>query len=67
MAKEKKRDIKIIDRKAPRLAIQITENRGRRKTKMRRRQSVVHLTVTNSPAEEARRIIIKGIEKAGGR
>lgn len=25
MAKEKKRDIKIIDRKAPRVAIQITE------------------------------------------
>lgn len=66
MAKEKKRDIKIIDRKAPRVAIQIMEIAVDEK-KMRRRQSVAHLTVTNLAGEEARRIIIKAIEKAGGR
>jgi hypothetical protein len=67
LAKEKKRDIKIIDRKAPRVAIQITEIAVDAKKKLRRRQSVAHLTVTNLAGEEARRIIIKGIEKAGGR
>jgi hypothetical protein len=67
LAKQKERDIKIIDRSAPRVAIQITEIAVDAKKKTRRRQSVAHLTVTNLSGEEARRIIIKAIEKAGGR
>jgi hypothetical protein len=67
VAKQKERDIKIIDRKAPRVAIQITEIAVDAKKKTRRRQSVAHLTVTNLSGEEARKIIIKAIEKAGGR
>ena len=67
MAKQKERDIKIIDRHAPRVAIQITEIAIDAKKKTRRRQSVAHLTVTNLSGEEARKIIIKAIEKAGGR
>jgi GTP-sensing pleiotropic transcriptional regulator CodY len=67
LAKEKERDIIIIDRRAPRVAIQITEISVDATKKTRRRQSVAHLTVTNLSGEEARRIIIKAIEKAGGR
>ena len=67
MAKQKERDIKIIDRKAPRVAIQITEIAVDAKKKTRRRQSVAHWTVTNLSGDEARRLIIKAIEKAGGR
>jgi hypothetical protein len=67
MAKEKEREITIIDRRAPRVAIQITEISIDAKKKIRRRQSVAHLTVTNLSGEEARRIIIKAIERAGGR
>ena len=67
MAKEKERDIIIIDRRAPRVAIQITEISVDAKKMTRRRQSVAHLTVTNLSGEEARRIIIKAIERAGGR
>jgi hypothetical protein len=37
------------------------------KKKIRRRQSVAHLTVTNLSGDEARKLIIKAIEKAGGR
>jgi hypothetical protein len=67
LAKQKERDIKIIDRHAPRVAIQITEIAIDARKKTRRRQSVAHLTVTNLSGEEARKIIIKAIEKAGGR
>jgi hypothetical protein len=67
VAKEKEREITIIDRRAPRVAIQITEISVDSKKKTRRRQSVAHLTVTNLSGEEARRIIIRAIEKAGGR
>jgi hypothetical protein len=67
LPKDAERDIKIIDRKAPRVAIQITEIAVDAKKKTRRRQSVAHLTVTNLFGEEARKIIIKAIEKAGGR
>lgn len=67
MAKEKERDITIIDRSAPRVAIQITEISVDAKNKTRRRQSVAHLTVTNLSGEEAKRIIVRAIEKAGGR
>jgi hypothetical protein len=69
MAKEKGRDreIRIVDRRAPRIAIQISEISLDPKTKTRRRQSVAHLTVTNLSGEEAKKIIIKAIEKAGGR
>jgi hypothetical protein len=37
------------------------------KTKTRHRTSVAHLTVTNLSGTEAKKIIIKAIEKAGGR
>jgi hypothetical protein len=67
LAKEKERDITIIDRSAPRVAIQITEISVDAKKKTRRRQSVAHLTVTNLSGEEAKRIIVRAIEKAGGR
>ena len=67
MAKEKEREIIIVDRSAPRVAIQITEISVDAKKKTRRRQSVAHLTVTNLSGEEAKKIIIKAIEKAGGR
>jgi hypothetical protein len=67
MAREKEREITIVDRQAPRVAIQITEIAIDAKKKTRRRQSVAHLTVTNLSGEEAKRIIIKAIEKAGGR
>jgi hypothetical protein len=69
LAKEKRpdREIRIIDRGAPRIAIQISEISLDPKTKIRRRQSVAHLTVTNLSGKEAKRIIIKAIEKAGGR
>ena len=67
MSKQKERDIKIIDRKAPRVAIQITEIAVDSKKKIRRRQSVAHLTVTNLSGDEARKLITKAIEKAGGR
>ncbi len=67
LAKEKERDITIIDRSAPRVAIQITEISVDVKKKTRRRQSVAHLTVTNLSGEEAKKIIVRAIEKAGGR
>ena len=67
MAKEKEREITIVDRSAPRVAIQITEISIDAKKKTRRRQSVAHLTVTNLSGEQAKRIIIRAIEKAGGR
>jgi hypothetical protein len=67
VAKEKEREITIIDRRAPRVAIQITEIAVDAKTKIRRRQSVAHLTVTNLSGAEAKGIIIRAIEKSGGR
>jgi len=67
VAKEKEREIIIVDRSAPRVAIQITEISMDAKKKTRRRQSVAHLTVTNLSGEEAKKIIIRAIEKAGGR
>jgi hypothetical protein len=67
VAKQKPREISIIDRSSPRVAIQITEISVDAKKKTRQRQSVAHLTVTNISGEEAKRIIIKAIEKAGGR
>ena len=67
MAKDKDRDVIIVDRKAPRVAIQITEIAVDAKKKTRRRRSVAHLTVTNLSGEEASRIIIKAIEKAGAK
>ena len=67
MAKEKEREITIIDRNAPRVAIQITEISVDAKKKIRRRQSVAHLTVTNLSGEDAKKIIVRAIEKAGGR
>jgi hypothetical protein len=67
VAKEKEREITIIDRRAPRVAIQITEIAVDAKTKIRRRQSVAHLTVTNLSGAEAKRIIIRAIEKSDGR
>jgi len=69
LAKEKRRDreIRIVDRNTPRIAIQISEVSIDAKTKTRRRQSVAHLTVTNLSGEEAKKIIIKAIEKAGRR
>jgi hypothetical protein len=67
LAKEKEREITIVDRSAPRVAIQITEISIDAKKKTRRRQSVAHLTVTNLSGEEAKKIIIRAIEKAGGR
>ena len=67
MAKGKDRNVIIVDRNAPRVAIQITEILVDAKKKTRRRQSVAHLTVTNLSGAEAKRIIIRAIEKAGGR
>jgi hypothetical protein len=49
------------------VAIQITEISVDAKKKLRRRQSVAHLTVTNLSGAEAKRIIVRAIEKAGGR
>ena len=67
MAKKKDAEITIINRSAPRVAIQITEISIDAKTKIRRRESIAHLTVANLSGEEAKRIIIKAIEKARGR
>jgi hypothetical protein len=67
LAKKKDTEIVIINRSAPRVAIQITEISVDAKTKIRRRQSIAHLTVTNLSGEEAKKIIVKAIEKAGGR
>jgi hypothetical protein len=67
LAKKKDTEITIINRSAPRVAIQITEISVDAKTKVRRRESVAHLTVTNLSGEEAKKIIIKAIEKASGR
>jgi hypothetical protein len=67
LAKKKDTEITIINRRAPRVAIQITEISIDAKTKIRRRQSIAHLTVTNLSGEEAKKIIVKAIEKAGGR
>ena len=67
LAKEKQREITIIDRRAPRVAIQITDIAVDAKKKTRRRQSVAHFTVTNLSGEEAKKIIVRAIEKAGGR
>jgi len=67
LAKKKDTEIVIINRSAPRVAIQITEISVDAKKKTRRRQSVAHLTVTNLSGEDAKRIIVKAIEKAGGR
>jgi hypothetical protein len=67
LAKEKEREITIVDRNAPRVAIQITEISVDAKKKIRRRQSVAHLTVTNLSGEDAKKIIVRAIEKAGGR
>jgi hypothetical protein len=68
LAKEKQgdREIRIVDRSSPRIAIQISEISVDPKTKLRRRQSVAHLTVTNLSGKEGKKIIIKAIEKAGG-
>jgi hypothetical protein len=67
LAKKKDAEITIINRSAPRVAIQITEISIDAKTKIRRRQSIAHLTVTNLSGEQAKKIIVKAIEKAGGR
>ena len=67
MAKNKERDVTIIERNAPRVAIQITEVSYDRKAKSRRRQSVAHLTVTNLTGAEAKRLIVRAIKKAGSR
>jgi hypothetical protein len=67
LAKKKDTEITIINRSAPRVAIQITEVSIDAKTKIRRRRSIAHLTVANLSGEEAKRIIIKAIEKASGR
>jgi hypothetical protein len=67
LAKKKDTEIVIINRSAPRVAIQITEISIDAKTKIRRRQSIAHLTVTNLSGEEAKKIIVKAIEKVGGR
>jgi len=67
LAKKKDAEITIINRSAPRVAIQITEISIDAKTKIRRRESIAHLTVANLAGEEAKRIIIKAIEKARGR
>jgi len=67
LAKKKDAEITIINRSAPRVAIQITEISIDAKTKIRRRQSIAHLTVTNLSGEEAKKIIVMAIEKAGGR
>jgi hypothetical protein len=67
VAKNSKREVMIIDRNVPRVAIQITEVSYDRKAKNRRRQSVSHLTVTNLSGAEAKRLIVRAIEKAGGR
>jgi len=67
LAKKKDAEITIINRSAPRVAIQITEISIDAKTKIRRRESIAHLTVANLSGEEAKRIIIKAIEKARGR
>ncbi len=67
MAKKKDKEITIINRSSPRVAIQITEISIDPKTKIRRRESIAHLTVTNLSGEEAKKIIVKAIEKAGGR
>lgn len=60
MAKEKGRDreIRIVDRNAPRIAIQISEIRFQEKQKTRHRESVAHLTVTNLFGTEAKKIIM---------
>jgi len=67
LAKKKDKEITIINRSSPRVAIQITEISIDPKTKIRRRESIAHLTVTNLSGEEAKKIIVKAIEKAGGR
>jgi hypothetical protein len=66
LANAKDRYMTIVDRRAPRVAIQITEIAVDAKRKTRRRQSVAHLTVTNLSGEEETGIIIRAIEKAGG-
>jgi hypothetical protein len=65
VGKKKDAVITIIDRQAPRVTIQITEVLVDGDKKTRRRQSVAHFTVTNLSGEQAKRIIIKAIEKAG--
>jgi hypothetical protein len=67
VGKKKDGNITIFDRNAPRVAIQITEISVDPKKRTRERQSVAHLTVTNLSGEEAKRIIVRAIEKAGGR
>jgi hypothetical protein len=67
VAKKKDTEITIVDRNAPRVAIQITEISVDAKSGTRRRQSVAHLTVTNLSGDEAKRIIVKAIEKASGK
>src|SRR5262249_16247740 len=63
VSKQKERDIKIIDRQAPRVAIQNTEIAPDAKKKIRRRQSVAHLTVTNLSGDEARKLNIKAMRR----
>jgi hypothetical protein len=65
VGKKKDAVVTIIDRQAPRVTIQITEVLVDGDKKTRRRQSVAHFTVTNLSGEQAKRIIIKAIEKAG--
>jgi hypothetical protein len=67
LAKKKDASITIFDRSAPRVAIQITEISVDAKKGTRERHSVAHLTVTNLSGEQAKRIIVKAIERAGGR
>lgn len=67
MAKKRDAEITIINRSGPRVAIQITEISIDDKTKIRQRKSIAHLTVTNLSGDEAKKIIIKAIEKASGR
>ena len=67
MAKNKKTEITIINRSAPRVAIQISEISIDIKTKRRRRESIAHLTVANLSGQDAKKTIIKAIEKARGK
>jgi hypothetical protein len=67
MGKKKDAVVTIVDRHAPRVTIQITEVLIDSNKKTRQRQSVAHFTVTNLSGEQAKRIIVKAIEKAGAK
>lgn len=67
MGKKKGSAITIVDRSAPRISIQITEILVDPDKKTRHRESVAHFTVTNLTGAEAKKIVLKAIEKAGSR